>query len=176
MKQKQVEKILEDRIDIPGLAKDLLAAGFVITKKSAKIQSSGARFIDNKDGTITDNKTGLTWVKNPHTDLPEKFKGEMKWQYAIDACKGLDFAGHKDWRLPTVEELISIIDWEAGAKDGDPTIDKKFFPDTKTNYYWTITPCPWGAGHARIVSFSNGHVNYYYKDNYYYVRPVRASQ
>jgi len=35
-----------------------------------------ARFVDNKNGTITDIKTGLTWVKNPHTDLPEKFKGE----------------------------------------------------------------------------------------------------
>jgi hypothetical protein len=176
MKQKQVEEILKDRIDIPGLAKDLLAAGFIITKKTTKKQISGLRFVDNKDGTVTDNKTGLTWVKNPHTDLSERFKGEMKWQDAIDSCKELDFAGHKDWRLPTAEELISIINWEAGAKDSEPTIDTKFFPDTKTSYYWTITPCPWNAGSARIVNFYGGGVSNYDKDDFNYVRPVRSSQ
>ena len=176
MKQRQVEKILEDRIDISGLARDFLAAGFTIIKKATKLQPSGVRFIDNKDGTITDTKTGLTWVKNPHTDLPEKFKSEMKWQLAIDACKELDFASHKDWRLPTAEELISIINWEAGAKDNEPTIDTKFFPDTKTSYYWTITPCPWNAGYARVVGFSYGGVNGYGKGCYNYVRPVRSSQ
>jgi hypothetical protein len=176
MKQRQVEKILEDRIDIPGLARDFLAAGFTITKKVTKLQPSGVRFTDNKDGTITDTKTGLTWVKNPHTDLSEKFKKEMPWQPAIDACKELDFAGHKDWRLPTAEELISIIDWEAGAKDNEPTIDTKFFPDTKTSYYWTITPCPWSAGYARIVTFDGGYVLNYSKGSNTYVRPVRSSQ
>lgn len=174
MKQRQVEKILEDRIDISGIAKDLLAAGYEPAKK--RIVKTGVRFIDNKNGTITDNKTGLTWVKNPHTDLPEKFKSGMPWQQAIDACKELDFAGHKDWRLPTAEELISLIDWEAGAKDNEPTIDTKFFPDTKTSWYWTITPCPWSAGLARMVDFSYGYVNYYSLGNGIYVRPVRSSQ
>ena len=139
-------------------------------------QKKVAHFIENKNGTITDNKTGLMWVKNPHTDLPEKFKGEMKWQPAIDACKALDFAGQKDWRLPTVEELISIIDWTAGAKSGEPTIDTKFFPDTKTSWYWTITPCPWVAGGARVVSFYSGGVDSSYEDGSFYVRLVRSSQ
>jgi hypothetical protein len=175
MKQKQLEKILETRIDIPGLAKDLLTTGFIITKKATKLQP-GACFIDNKDGTITDIKTDLTWVKNPHTDLPEKFKNIMKWQDAIDSCKELNFVGHKDWRLPTVEELISIIDWEAGTKSDRTTINIKFFPDTKTSWYWTITPCPWDADYARIVNFYNGYVYDSDKDNYNYVRPVRSSQ
>ncbi len=141
-----------------------------------KATSPGERFIDNKDGTITDTKTGLIWVKNPHTDLLEKFKSSMPWQPAIDACKELDFAGHKDWRLPTAEELISIIDWDAGAKDNEPTIDTKFFPDTKTRYYWTITPCPWSVDSARVVYFYNGNVYGGGKGSSYYVRPVRSSQ
>jgi len=141
-----------------------------------KVAKTGVRFIDNKNGTITDTKTGLIWVKNPHTDLPGKFKSEMPWQQAIDACKGLDFAGHKDWRLPTVEELISIIDWEAGAKDNEPTINTTFFPDTKPRWYWTITPCPWIADYARVVDFSSGSVDSYSKGGYHYVRPVRSSQ
>ena len=145
-------------------------------KTKQKAVELAARFIDNKNGTITDTKTGLTWIKNPHTGLPEKFKGEMKWQEAIDACKDLNFSGHKDWRLPTVEELISIIDWEAGAKSGEPTINTKFFPDTKCSWYWTVTPCPWGTGGARIVNFGYGGVNDGSKGYSNYVRPVRSSQ
>ena len=79
------------------------------------VAKSVARFIDNKDGTITDTKTGLIWVKNPHTDLSEKFKERMAWQSAIDGCKELNFAGHKDWRLPTVEELRELVDYTKGA-------------------------------------------------------------
>jgi len=50
-----------------------LKGGVMVKKAETKLT---ARFVDNKNGTITDIKTGLTWVKNPHTDLPEKFKGE----------------------------------------------------------------------------------------------------
>jgi hypothetical protein len=174
MKQKQMEKILEDRIDISGIAKDMPAADYELAKK--KIAASGKRFIDNKNGTITDIKTGFIWVKNPHTDLPKEFKSGMPWQQAIDSCKGLNFAGYKDWRLPTAEELISLIDWEAGAKSNEPTINTKFFPDTKTSWYWTITPCPWVAGYARMVDFCNGSVGGGRKDGGNYVRPVHSSQ
>ena len=145
-------------------------------KTKEKAVKPGARFVDNKIGTIIDTKTGLIWVKNPHIDLPEKFKNEMNWQDAIDACKGLNFAGHKDWRLPTAEELISIIDWEAGAKINEPTINIKFFTDTKCCWYWTITPCPWDTGYARVVGFYYGDVDDSSKDYSNYVRPVRSSQ
>jgi hypothetical protein len=174
VKQKQLERILEDRIDISGIAKDMLAVGYEPAKK--KITASGERFIDNKNSTITDTKTGLIWIKNPHTDLPKEFKSGMPWQQAIGVCKDLNFAGHKDWRLPTIEELISIIDWEAGAKSNESTINTKFFPDTKTSWYWTITSCPWDAGHARVVNFSFGSVGNWDKDVSNYVRPVRSSQ
>jgi len=133
------------------------------------------RFIDNGDGTITDKSTGLTWVKNPHTDLPDKFKKEIKWQEAIDICKELEFAGHKDWRLPTVEELRELVDYTRGA-GSDPAIDAKFFPDTKCSWYWTSTPCAWGSGNAWCVYFSYGYVYHGSGDGSHYVRPVRSSQ
>jgi len=174
MKQKQVERILEDRIDIPGIARDMLAVGYEPAKK--RVVKPGVRFIDNKNGTITDTKTGLTWVKNPHTDLPEKFKEHMNWQQAIDACKELSFAGHKDWRLPTVEELRELVDYTRGAKDNEPTIDTKFFPDTKCSWYWTSTPCAWDSGIAWCVYFADGYVYSGSKGSSYYVRPVRSSQ
>ncbi len=134
------------------------------------------RFIDNKDGTITDTKTGLIWVKNPHTDLPEELKSYMPWQKAIDACKNLDFAGHKDWRLPTVEELRELVDYTRGAKSGEPAVDTKIFPDTKCGWYWTSTPCAWDPSSAWIVGFDGGSVGSSCKYDSNYVRPVRSSQ
>jgi hypothetical protein len=174
MKQKQVERILEDRIDIPGIARDMLAVGYEPAKK--RVVKPGVRFIDNKNGTITDTKTDLIWVKNPHTDLPEKFKEYMNWQPAIEACKELNFAGCKDWRLPTVEELRELVDYARGAKDNEPAIDTKFFPDTKCSWYWTNTPCAWCSGSAWYVYFSHGGVDYGGKGYSSYVRPVRSSQ
>ena len=132
----------------------------------------GRWLIDNGDGTVTDTKTGLMWVKNPHTDLSEKFKGEMKWQEAVDACKALNFAGHKDWRLSTREELFSLTDDTRYS----PAINKEAFPDTKSSWYWTITPLAGDPGGAWIVNFNSGNVDYCRKDGSYYVRPVRSSQ
>jgi len=175
MKQPQLERILKSHIDIPGIAKDLLSTSFADEVKK-RTQKPGVRFVDNKNGTITDTKTGLIWIKNPHTDLPEGFKERMDWQQAINACAKLNFASHKDWRLPTSEELISIIDWTRGAKDNEPTIDVAIFPNTKCSYYWTATTCPWSSGSAWLVDFDGGHVNYYNKDASNYVRPVRTSK
>ena len=136
-------------------------------KKQNKITS---RFIDNKDGTITDSKTGFIWVKNPHTDLPEKFKSEMKYQQAIDACKELNFAGHKDWRLPTIEELRELVDYIRRQ----PAIDTSIFPDTICNWYWTSTTYAVYTDLAWGVDFDSGYVSNGYKTYTYYVRPVRG--
>ncbi len=140
-----------------------------------KVVKSEVRFIDNKDGTITDTKTSLIWVKNPHTDLPEKFKNFMVWEDALQACKALDFAKYKDWRLPSIEELRELVDYTKGAGN-DPAIDTKFFPDTKTSWYWSSTPCAWYSSSAWFVYFRSGSVHGGGKDGSYYVRPVRSSQ
>jgi hypothetical protein len=136
------------------------------------VNKTPGRFIDNGDGTVTDTKTKLMWVKNPHTDLPNKFKKEMDWQDAIDACKELSFANHNDWRLPTREELFSLTD----DTRREPAIDKEMFPDTKSSYYWTSTPYAGLSGFAWYVVFGYGSVGYCYEGSSNYVRAVRSSQ
>ncbi|MCK5148373.1 DUF1566 domain-containing protein [bacterium] len=62
------------------------------------------RFTDHGDGTITDHKTGLMWMKNVrHTDscLPE---------FARIYCETFTFAGYSDWRVPSIIELCHLID------------------------------------------------------------------
>lgn len=162
---KEIRSLLRNRIPVP------------MSDVAIKPEVSGfVRFIDNGDGTITDKTTGFMWVKNPHTDLPGKFKSTLTWKDAISACKDLSFAGHKDWCLPTVEELRSIIDYTRGSEINEPAIDTKVFPDTKCARYCTSTTCAFSEGSAWFVYFGYGDVFYNVKDSTNYVRPVRSSQ
>mgnify|MGYP001482484899 CR=1 FL=1 len=61
-------------------------------------------FVDNGDGTITDNATGLMWAQN---DSGEAMNWEAALAYAADAT----IAGYDDWRLPNIKELQSIADY-----------------------------------------------------------------
>ncbi len=175
----QVAKILKEHIDISGMAKDIAASVSTQEVKIIKVKEfPKERFIDNNDGTITDTHFGLAWVKNPQTDLPKKFRCPMIWKNAIRVCKKLNFAGHKDWRLPTVEELRSIIDYTCGGKTNEPAINNKFFPDTECFGYWTSTICVWGSGLPWHIDFAYGGCVSYSYDSVvgYYVRPVRSSR
>ncbi len=64
------------------------------------------KFKDNEDGTITDDRTRLMWQKSGS-------QGVMDWSEAGAYVKKLNeerFAGYGDWRLPTVEELASLME------------------------------------------------------------------
>lgn len=122
------------------------------------------RFVKNEDGTVLDKSTGLIWGKT--------FDKSMPWADAIKACKELSLGGHKDWRLPTVNELFSLVD----RKKYKPAIDTEFFPDTKSDWYWTSEELADDSGFAWIVVFGYGFVGYGDKTGYNYVRPVRSGQ
>ncbi len=121
------------------------------------------RFKDNGDGTISDNATGLMWVKDP--PLVTKF-----WNVAVDYCDGLNYAGHSDWRLPNVNELAALID---RGRD-TPAINTTFFPNTANNDYWTSTTQRDNINNAWAVHFEDGEVSYQLKTRSNYARPVRG--
>jgi len=70
------------------------------------------RFIDNQDGTISDSKTGLMWIKN---DSFLHFGHWVNWAEAKTYIKILNktgFANYFDWKLPTTNELKTLYEAE----------------------------------------------------------------
>ena len=142
------------------------------------------RYVDNRNGTITDNTTGLMWVKdpslcdvvNPYPNAWALSAGVPKpttWANAITNCEALDYAGYTDWRLPNIKELSSIIDFSKI----NPAIDPMFI-NSFTLYYWSSTTFANSANEAYVGGFSDGMMNTGIKTNAstFYVRPVRGGR
>jgi hypothetical protein len=119
------------------------------------------RFIDNKDGTVTDNLTGLIWLKNTNCF------GIMDWGSAILAVKSLkdgdcgpapalivsDGSSAGDWRLPTMSELCALIDFSRR----DPALPSgHMFSAVPPGYHWSATTLDYHSGLAWIVYFASG--------------------
>lgn len=125
---------------------------------------SSMDFTDNGDGTVTDNVTGLMWQ--------QATADSMTWEAALAYCEGLPLAGYSDWRLPTIRELCSIVDYGTYS----PAIDTEYFPDTMSSNYWSSTSNASHTDSAWLVYFNYGYDDYDYKANTYYVRVVRSGQ
>jgi hypothetical protein len=134
------------------------------------------RFTDNNDGTVTDNLTGLIWMKNANCF------GKQTWMDALVDCAALTGAGSScgltdnssegEWRLPNVIELQSLIDYgnvSPALPHGHP-----FTNVNKKHGYWTSTSYYHNADAAWYVGMNNGYTFFGYKDETTYVWPVRG--
>jgi hypothetical protein len=152
------------------------------------------RFVDNGDGTITDNVTRLQWEKKVNgsicvhcvdarytwSDAMLSFISAVNNSALCDAsdCPGpvTGLGGYTDWRLPDIAELQTIIGTSAaGCGSGGPCIDPIFGPTAMDNY-WTSTTFAAGAANAWTVDFILGSVSGFGKDVALRVRAVRGSQ
>lgn len=115
-------------------------------------------FVDNRDGTITDKATGLTWMK------ADSSQG-MDWPAALEYAENLNLAGHDDWRLPNAKELQSIIDYTRSPDtNGSAAIDPIFDAIEITNeggkkdfaHYWTSSTHQSARGGDTAVYFAFG--------------------
>ncbi len=78
-------------------------------------------YVDNGDGTISDLNTGLMWQKTP--DLNRK----STYAEAVAGADTFNLAGYNDWRLPTIKELYSLIDYNGSQMTRTPYIDTAYF-------------------------------------------------
>ena len=141
-------------------------------------------FIDNQDGTITDRVTGLIWQKSGSTRSLSRRK-------ASSYLKKLNkdrFAGYADWRLPTIEELASLLVF---TKINSLHINPLFY--RKQNKCWSVDSLANGydrsisrrldyklfrrsyyAMQAGLVKPETLWKKWYAKDDSNYVRAVRS--
>ncbi len=117
-------------------------------------------FTDNKDGTVTDSVTGLMWEKAGSPNLM-RFNDVQGY---IDGLNWKKFACYSDWRLPTLEELASLLE---DKKVDDFYIDPVF--NRKQRWCWTADKR--ASGGAWSVYFLLGSV---YWGNEVYDLHVRA--
>jgi len=136
------------------------------------------RFTDNQNGTVTDKLTGLVWLKDADCI------GRRQWADASTqvsnlnsgtnfSCDGYTASTYSDWRLPTPEELTSLIDsgrFSPALPSGHP------FTGVQNSSYWSSTTYASDTGNAWVVYMYNGYVNTVVKTTTYYVWPVRGGQ
>jgi hypothetical protein len=121
-------------------------------------------YMDNGDGTVTDNVTGLMWQQA----VPS---ATYTWGDAVAYCQTLTLAFHSDWRLPSRIELFSIEDL---GQSPAPYINGTYFPNTPA-WFWSSSPVAGSPSNAWSVDFSFDPGNWGNDDvsSTYYVRCVR---
>ena len=140
--------------------------------------------------TVRDNVTGLIWENKKNKDGVKDYTNpndsdniytwyELGTTAFLATLNGAHFGGYNDWRIPTVEELGTIVNYSIPSPG--PTIDVGYFPSTSSSNYWTSTNAR-TASYAWCVSFGSGGdrdgYNYFYdkSSSVFYVRAVRGGQ
>lgn len=134
-------------------------------QRFTKLGADGLPTMDNHVA-VFDSKTGLTWSAGPL--LGGKYLTHAE---ALAACKALELFGKKDWRAPTIEELLSIIDYTRA----DPAVDSDIFKGPY-GWTWSSTVASAPAGYAWVVYLFSGYSNLVHQGNLNLVRAVRAGQ
>jgi hypothetical protein len=142
----------------------------------------GPRFTDNFNGTVTDNLTGLIWLKNAYcaaatrtwatalTDVDQlNTDGTMNTNDCGDTSNG---GSHQtDWRLPNRKELFSLVDDSQVA----PALPVGYpFSGVQTTNYWSSTSAVGIPNWAWYMRVNNGRVTSVSKASNYNVWAVRG--
>jgi prepilin-type N-terminal cleavage/methylation domain-containing protein len=142
--------------------------------------------------TVIDTQTNLQWMRCliGQEWREGRCQGEaqdMGWNKA-QALK-IDFAGYSDWRLPTIEELRSLVYCSSGKPayfpnngkqcEGDyqrPTLIQEAFPDAPASWVWSSSPVAGYTDYAWNVNFHDGNGYDDHRNANYHVRLVRGGQ
>lgn len=146
----------------PAYLKRFLSMGLVVVSMAISVstfadqpaieslpQDTGARFTllgEFDREAVRDNKTGLVWERSPALDMSD-------WEMAQRRCSSKHAGGGKDWRVPTVQELRTLV--EPSSIDVKLPADHPF-ANVEPAIYWSATERRDDGAYASFVNFSSG--------------------
>ncbi|MCK5718168.1 MAG: DUF1566 domain-containing protein [Thiomargarita sp.] len=154
------------------------------------LSQKGYRYTDNNDGTVTDNQSGLIWMKNADCF------GKKTWKKAAQSVKTLasgecglrDGSRQGEWRLPYKEEWMAMVEkkhggsWKSGKialtnaigtgkwREGD------VFTAVSSAAYWSYSRVADNPDYVWDIYLSNGYINSHYKTFTHHVWAVKSKE
>jgi len=133
------------------------------------------RYLLNADGTVQDKTTGLVWKRCSEGQSGAVCENgaavTYNWRDALSLAAASDFAGAKGWRLPTITELATLLEYQCTM----PAINLQVFPSTPATNFWSATPYAGYVNGAWTLNFNDGVHDNSSKNYRLYVRLVRGS-
>ncbi|WP_372840953.1 DUF1566 domain-containing protein [Phaeovulum sp.] len=184
---------------------DCPAEGQQFAGQDAQVVGVQPSYADNGDGTVSDLVTGLMWARTPdlNGDGAINISDKLSFEEAIAQAESMTLGGYDDWRLPTITELYSLMDFRgqdpSGYEGSDtsgliPFIDRAWFDfgwgdvaageriidaQMATSTQYVSTTGPRKAATMFGVNFADGRIKGYSlsmrgQDNQFYVFFVRG--
>jgi hypothetical protein len=165
---------------------------------TAKSDCANGRYEDNNDGTVTDCRTGLIWLKNANCLETSggivKSGGTLTWPYAVTwtaalrngTCGLSDGSTDGDWRMPTRTEWMAMV--TSANKQGftNPSLTNRAgtgkwspadpFDNVQSNFYWSSRTRAGYTDYDWAVNMDGGYTSANYMSYSSYVWPVRSGQ
>jgi hypothetical protein len=118
--------------------------------------TSDNRYHMLSNGSVIDYATNLMWMR---CAVGQIWNGQIcvgettRYTYpqALQAVKENNFLDKTDWRIPTIQELQSLVATDCS----EPAINLKAFPSTATNDFWSLSPSV-VEGNIWFTNFANG--------------------
>jgi hypothetical protein len=129
-----------------------------------KLDNTGAELSSNTLiwAQVLDRSTGLIWTAEGNDAC-------LSWMDAKTSAAGVHVGGRDDWRLPTITELLSIVDYERF----EPAVDTNFFR-AQRSFYWTASPVAAApVEFAWLIGFGSGNCLIDFQSYRAYARWVR---
>ena len=158
------------------------ANGIVVTNGSVKddgYYQAGVSRSYSRDGDIViDNITGLHWEDNESIEKPWITQGNYdaddynntSGDTATTYCENFTLGGHEDWRLPSIEELETIVNYG----EDEPALTKNIFRNYTSSLYWSSTaPVFDQISYAWYIYFGDGDTGGSDKSRNNHVRCIR---
>lgn len=135
----------------------------IITQLVSASDSSKSRWVE-KNHVVKDTALNLMWQDTQSVKIRKK-----TWNDANHYCESLILGQHKNWRLPTLDELLTTVDYTRSS----PALIEDFSYSDNKGYYWSSSRVSTDVRYAWYVAIDKGNTYAYSKEETAFMRCVR---